>query len=240
MSRRPQEALSACVADAEQESALLPSPPIEPTADLRHLPWMKSPFDMTVASEAWGAASPWEQLARFNLLIAAWKSVPAASLPKEEKILQALSKSGVRWPKVRDFALEGFKLHADNRLYHAVLTSLAEETWKRVLSNRARQAQYRARRTNRDVTVTRGVTQRARDYEIGEKRLGDDRQLPPAEPWDARTKGFAKDLAMGKTKPFWPVHQWGPPPNSRDTQVPPEVLSRYGIVQTPDESNRSE
>ena len=240
MTRSPQEGSRDGEVDAEQASALLPLPPIESTADLHHLPWMKWPFEMTVGSEAWVAASPWEQLARTNLIAAAWRSVPAGSLPWEEKILKALSKSGARWPKIRSFALEGFKRHADNRLYHPVLTALAQETWKHVLSNRARQAQFRARRANRDVTVTRGVTYLARDNEIGEKKLGDDRQLPPAEPWDARTRGFAEDIAMGKTKPFWPARQWGPPPNSPGTQVPPELLMRYGIVPTPDESNRSE
>lgn len=235
--RRPQELPSASAAYEEQEAVPpvdLPTP-IDPTADLRHLPWMKWPFDETVASEAWAAASPWEQLARINLFATAWRSIPAASLPQEEKILKAFSKSGTRWPKVRDFALDGFKLHADNRLYHPILTSLAQEAWKHVLSNRTRQAQFRARRNNRDdprdVTVTRGVIQRTRDNETREnQKLRGEFGLPPAEPWDARTREYAEDIAKGKKEPFWPANQWGPPPDKPGTQVPPEFLRQYGFV----------
>lgn len=219
----------------------LPEPPIQADADLRGLPWMKLPVSDLLEAEAWAGASVHEQIARINLMHAAWKAVPAGSLPQDEKLLRIFSKSGSRWPAVRDFALDGFQLHSDNRLYHPILTPLVDASWKAVKSNRQRQAVFRAKKSGdgsgtfpRYVTVTGHVTQRTQDIReeiLSKKRQGiNDASLPAEVPWGPRVRSYRADLLAGK-KPFWIPATMGPPPDNPLTWVPRQILMQYGFLE---------
>ena len=215
-----------------------PPPPIDADADLRQFLWMKWPLDATFNSEDWLAATSFEKLARAQLICAAWKSVPASSLPNDEQILKKLSGAGGQWPRVRDFALKGFKLHADGRLYQPALSKLAGDAWKTLLSSRKRQQAFRARRGNsnreegRFVTVTQHVmslkAKRSVDKEKDEYVSGMNTSLPPEVPWESRVRTYHSEVSAGKTKPFWHSNNWGPPPDQPGTRVPMKVLIQFG------------
>jgi uncharacterized protein YdaU (DUF1376 family) len=100
----------------------LPSPPVPAACDLRNLDGFMLNTERLLASELWALSTPEEFKAAFALWCRAWKQVPAASLPNDQRTLAAFAGiSAARWPKVRDMALRGFYLCADGRLYHRTL-----------------------------------------------------------------------------------------------------------------------
>jgi hypothetical protein len=70
--------------------------------------------------------------ASINIWWAAWRSIPAASLPNDDLSLQKaadLARDPKTWAKVRDHALRNFVLCSDGRLYHTFLAPLAVAAW---------------------------------------------------------------------------------------------------------------
>src|SRR5882724_13238465 len=105
--------------------------PLTPTdLDLRDFDWMPlqvvrlrdSGIVVVASAEAFRAA--------VLLLCAAWHQVPAASLPRDEKMLCSLAGFGrdVKiWRTLADDALHGFVECTDGRLYHPVIAEKAIE-----------------------------------------------------------------------------------------------------------------
>jgi len=65
-----------------------------------------------------------------SLWCASWHQVPAASLPNDDRVLCHLAGFGrdmATWLSVRDEALRGFVLCADDRFYHPVIAEKANE-----------------------------------------------------------------------------------------------------------------
>lgn len=100
-----------------------PEPLTPPDCDVRPFDGFMLDVDKLMASELWAMSSGDEFKAAIALWCKAWKQVPAASLPNDERVLAAFSGAGSKWRKVRQVALHGFVLCSDGRLYHPVLAA---------------------------------------------------------------------------------------------------------------------
>lgn len=100
-----------------------PEPFTPSDCDVRNLDGFMLNVEKLMASELWAISTGEEFKAALALWCRAWKQVPAASLPNDERVLMAFSGAGARWKKVRDVALRGFVLCSDGRLYHPVLAA---------------------------------------------------------------------------------------------------------------------
>lgn len=109
----------------------MPAPLVSAEVDLRGMSSFMLDVDRLLASELVALGTPEECWAATMLWCRAWKQVPAASLPDDDRVLAAFSGAGKRWPKVRDMALRGFVKCDDGRLYHHVLAGEANAAWKR-------------------------------------------------------------------------------------------------------------
>lgn len=99
--------------------------------DLRGMSSFMLDVDRLLASELVALGTPEECWAATLLWCRAWKQVPAASLPDDDRVLAAFSGAGKRWPKIKAMALRGFVKCSDGRLYHHVLAAEANAAWKR-------------------------------------------------------------------------------------------------------------
>jgi Protein of unknown function (DUF1376) len=100
----------------------LPKPFTPATCDVRDLDGFMLNTERLMSSELMALATGDEFKAAVTLWCRAWKQVPAASLPNDDRILAAFSGAGERWPQVREMALRGFELCSDGRLYHRTLS----------------------------------------------------------------------------------------------------------------------
>jgi hypothetical protein len=108
-------------------------PMTPPNLDLRSLPYMPidaahlslSDFTLTVNAEEFRAG--------VLLWCAAWRQVPAGSLPNDDRKLAYFAGLGrpniKKWKKVRDKALLGFVECSDGRLYHPFLAERVKEVF---------------------------------------------------------------------------------------------------------------
>lgn len=120
-----------------------PEPPVPADLDLRDLPYL--PLDTRRLRDSALAATQDAEGFRAAVLLwcAAWHQVPAASLPDDDAQLAHLAGFGRdlrSWKRVRQTALHGFVLCADQRWYHPVVAEKAIEAGDR-------RDQFRARRT---------------------------------------------------------------------------------------------
>lgn len=98
-----------------------PAPPVPPGADLRAFAYMPIDVRRLLSSDTWLLGTGDQKAAALSLWLEAWHQVPAGSLPNVDRALEQLSQAGRRWAAVRDFAMRGWVLHADGRLYHGVV-----------------------------------------------------------------------------------------------------------------------
>lgn len=71
----------------------------------------------------------------------AWQSVPAGSLPNDDRALAraaGFGRSVTEWLTVKDEAMRGFVECSDGRLYHRVVAEKVREAWARKLEQRHR------------------------------------------------------------------------------------------------------
>jgi uncharacterized protein YdaU (DUF1376 family) len=99
-----------------------PEPLTTPDIDVRDLDSFMLNTERLMASELYALSTGDEFKAAVALWCRAWKQIPPASLPNDERILAAFSGAADNWPTVRDMALRGFILCSDGRLYHRVLS----------------------------------------------------------------------------------------------------------------------
>lgn len=134
----------------------LPKPLTEPGLDLRDFDWMPLQVARLRDSNIVVVASGEAFRAAVLLWCSAWHQVPAASLPKDERMLASLAGFGrdlKSWKTVSADALHGFIECADGRLYHPVIAEKAiEADGKRRVQRKRTEAATSARRNGkRDV-----------------------------------------------------------------------------------------
>ena len=120
--------------------AELPAPLVPADLDVRDLDSFMLNVERLMMSELVAISTGDEFKAALLLWCRAWKQLPAASLPNDDRILASFSLSGSRWSKLRAVALHGFVLCADGRLYHPFLAAEAIRAFaahKKYLGRRA-------------------------------------------------------------------------------------------------------
>lgn len=122
-----------------------PDPLVPSDCDLRDMDGILLNVERLLASELMAISTGDEFKAAVSLWCRAWKQIPAASLPNDDRVLAQFSGAGTKWRKVRENALRGFVLCSDGRLYHK---TLAED------AIRAMAAKQR-RNEERDANTTR-------------------------------------------------------------------------------------
>lgn len=117
------------------------APLVGPDVDLRALDGFMLNVERLMASELVAISSGEEFKAAVLLWCRAWKQVPAASLPDDDRVLAAFAGCSLpRWRKLKAVALRGFVRCADGRLYHRVLAEDAIRAFARHQAFRARRA----------------------------------------------------------------------------------------------------
>lgn len=109
-------------------------PPLTPPdCDLRSLPSMPVDVQWVRDGRLSVIATPAEWRAGFMLFLGSWHSVPAASLPNNDRELAKLAGVSLRrWRRLRDVALTDWLLCDDGRLYHPVAAERANAVWPKV------------------------------------------------------------------------------------------------------------
>ena len=198
----------------------LPEPLVPEEVDLVKLDGFMLDTIRLLGSELWALATGDEFKAAMALWCRAWKQVPAASLPDDDRILASFAgygRGGKAWQRVKAMALRGFVKCSDGRLYHRVLAEDAKRAWRDLLRQRERtQAATEARKTmfqndrNDDRHDDSGgnVTDSQGQERIGQDRTGNDRTERGKEILDSQavpsptnpgppTNGFLKRLNGG-------------------------------------------
>lgn len=116
----------------------MPDPMTPPDCDLSGFDFMPLDVSRLLKSDTWinAASVPHLSHALISLWAEAWRQVPAASLPMNDKVQQRLSMVEGRWPKVRAAALADWVECTDGRLYHPVVAEKALEAWLEKLAQR--------------------------------------------------------------------------------------------------------
>lgn len=99
----------------------LPLPPVPGDLDLRAFPKMFVDTGVVLGSALADIQKTPPDAFRAAMLLRflSWQSVPAASLPSDERRLAAMiGVSPQKWKTIREAALQGFVLCADRRYYH--------------------------------------------------------------------------------------------------------------------------
>lgn len=161
----------------------LPEPYTTADIDVRDMDGFMLNAERLLASELWALSTGEEFKAAMGLWCRAWKQIPAASLPNDDRILSSFA--GVplpRWKKVREMAMRGFDLCSDGRLYHKVLADDAKRAMAKKKERRDRtKAATEARKNGRDVqrNVQRDDDRNDdRDAERNVDRGGERNELP--------------------------------------------------------------
>lgn len=116
----------------------LPEPLTPPDCDLRDYEWMPIDINRLLTSETWILGSADECKAALTLWCEAWRQLPAASLPDDDRMLAHLSRVGSGWKRIRDAVMRSWIKCADGRLYHPVVAEKARESWALKLGQKQR------------------------------------------------------------------------------------------------------
>ncbi len=112
--------------------AALPDPLVPPDCDCTDLDGFMLNVERLMASELVALGTHEEVAAAMFLWCRAWKQVPAASLPDDERVIAAFARMPLaRFRKVRETVLRGFVKCSDGRLYHRFLSKEAARAFER-------------------------------------------------------------------------------------------------------------
>lgn len=139
-------------------SAVCPLTPRE--CSLQEFPFMPVDVQRLLKSDTWVLATGEEKAAAMSLWLESWHQVPAASLPKNDRMLGHLSQCR-NWGKVKLQAMRGWVLCSDGRYYHPVVAEKALEAWIEKLLAGVAGASGNAKRWGIVVDVAEGMTQLA-------------------------------------------------------------------------------
>lgn len=129
----------------------LPEPLVPAEVDLRTYEWMPLDINRLLSSETWVLGAPEECKAALTLWCEAWRQLPAASLPDNDRMLAHLSRAGADWPRIRENVMRSWIKCADGRLYHPVVAEKACEAWELKVKQKARtKGATEARRRKRE------------------------------------------------------------------------------------------
>jgi Protein of unknown function (DUF1376) len=112
----------------------VPAPLTPAGCDMSGLRYMPLILAKIRYSRLWARAryEPRLGFAAVNLWMAAWLSVPAASLEDDDFLLAELAMCDVEtWKDIRDEVLHGWVRCSDGRLYHPVIAELALNVWRK-------------------------------------------------------------------------------------------------------------
>ena len=126
-------------------SSAFPAPPIPSDVDLRSFPWMPLYGDQLFTSDFNYLCSDAEWRAGVTLWWAAWKQIPAGSLPDDDRALcnfAGLGKDIKAWKKLKNHAMRGFVKCSDDRWYHLVLAEKSLKAWKIKKDSAVRKERY--------------------------------------------------------------------------------------------------
>lgn len=132
----------------------LPEPLTPPDCDLRDYEWMPIDINRLLTSETWILGSADECKAALTLWCEAWRQLPAASLPDDDRMLAHLSRVGSGWKRIRDAVMRSWIKCADGRLYHPVVAEKARESWALKLGQKQRTRAATEARKNKKHNVT--------------------------------------------------------------------------------------
>lgn len=108
----------------------LPAPPIGAEVDVRDLDGFMLNVERLMASELVALSTHEVIAAALFLWCRAWKQIPAASLPNDDRVIAAFSRLPIaRFRKMRSEVLRGFFECSDGRLYHRVLAAEADRAF---------------------------------------------------------------------------------------------------------------
>lgn len=170
------------------------APLVPPEVDLRGYDWFPLFRRRLFASRFHRLASPAEWRAGVILWIKSWDEVPAGSLPNDDRELASLAevpRDLREWKKIWKWAMHGWELADDGRLYHPTVAEMTLEAWGRKEANRQRTEAARKSRWpnsdgNSDGSATTSVAETTRP---GPDHLLDiSNSLPPA-----RANGHARE-----------------------------------------------
>lgn len=110
----------------------LPAPLVAPHVDVRDLDGFMLNVERLMASELVALSSHEVVAACLFLWCRAWKQMPAASLPDDDRVIAAYSRlPAARYRKLQTEILRGFIKCSDGRLYHRVLAEEATRAFAR-------------------------------------------------------------------------------------------------------------
>jgi hypothetical protein len=127
----------------------LPEPLTPPDCDLRNFPWMELDINRLLTSETWILGTAEECKACVTLWCEAWRQIPAASLPDDDRMLAHLSRAGAGWKKIKEGVMRSWIKCSDGRLYHPVVAEKAVEAWEKKLAQRNRTEAARLAKLNK-------------------------------------------------------------------------------------------
>ncbi len=120
-------------------NADLPAPLVAADVDVRDLDSFLFNVERLMASELVALSSHEVVAAALFLWCRAWKQMPAASLPDDDRVICAYSRLSVtRYRKLKTEILRGFVKCSDGRLYHRTLAAEANAAFARKQSFRER------------------------------------------------------------------------------------------------------
>lgn len=160
----------------KKRRASAPDPLVPAHVDLRPFHCILLDVDKLLTSKFNAIASADEFRAGLNLWLRAFREVPAASLPNDERHLAALaglSGNMEKWEAVREVAMHKFVLCSDGRWYHPVVAEKAIEAWAKLERNRTRTEAARSVRwgaKNVSGVSHASVTDSATDSKVNRKR----------------------------------------------------------------------
>lgn len=140
----------------------LPPPFVAPDVDVRDLDGFMLNVERLMASELVALSSHEVVAACVFLWCRAWKQMPAASLPDDDRVIAAYSRlPAARYRKLKVEILRGFVKCSDGRLYHRVLGEEATRAFgrKTTYMNRRDKDAERLRQWRLKQAETTGETQ---------------------------------------------------------------------------------
>jgi uncharacterized protein YdaU (DUF1376 family) len=110
----------------------VPEPLVPPSCDCRDLDGFMLNVERLMASELVALSTHEVVAAALFLWCRAWKQIPAASLPDDDKVLASFARLPLaRFKKIKAAVLRGFVKCTDSRLYHRVLAKEAIGAYQR-------------------------------------------------------------------------------------------------------------
>lgn len=221
-----------------------PEPFTTAEIDVRDLDGFMLNAERLMASELLALSTGDEFKAAVALWCRAWKQIPAASLPNDDRVLAAFSGAKETWPHVREMALRGFVLCSDGRLYHKTLSEDAKRAYGKKMERRTRTiAATEARKKLNDSARSQRDVDRDVDRDVAHKgNVTTSQRQDRDRDRDKEEEGDNIDSPVGvrsqKARASKPAENGHAPPASKgsrwpaDAVVPDDWIQAAGMKRT--------